>query len=141
MYLHFLMYFVMVNSNSTYFFIVRHYLMRNCELLDVYVTVTHKIVPNNKKLCQIQVCHYKIHTLENVTPLFFHLILVRSRMYTIIYLHIALPQLEDIRGNAELSVQGEGSHASPMQIFNNTPYKITIYLTFLPYLTLHLTLP
>ncbi len=51
--------------------------MRNCELLDIYVTVTHKIVPNNKKLCRNRVRHYEIRTLEKVTPLFFHLILVR----------------------------------------------------------------
>ncbi len=30
-------------------------------LLDIYVTVTHKIIPNNKKLCQIRIHHYKIH--------------------------------------------------------------------------------
>ncbi len=54
-----------------------HYFMCNCELLDIDVTVTHKIVPNNKKLCQIRVRHYEICTLENVTRLFFHLISVR----------------------------------------------------------------
>ncbi len=51
--------------------------MCNCELLNIYVIITHKTVPNNKKLCQIRVRHYEICTLENVTPLFFHLILVR----------------------------------------------------------------
>ncbi len=34
-------------------FIIGHYFMRNCKLLDIYVTVTHKIVPNNKKLRRI----------------------------------------------------------------------------------------
>ncbi len=34
-------------------------------------------MPNNKKLCRNRVRHHEIRTLENVTPLFFHLILVR----------------------------------------------------------------
>ncbi len=53
--------------------------MRNCELLAIYVTVTHKVVSNNEKLCRIRVRHYEISTLENVTPLFFHLILVNGK--------------------------------------------------------------
>ncbi len=64
--------------------------MRNCELLDVYVTVTHKIVPNNKKLCQIRVRHYEICTLENVTPLFFQLILVRWKNNTVTFSNAGL---------------------------------------------------
>ncbi len=43
--------------------------MRNCELLDVYVTVTHKIMPNKKNYVKFEFAITK----ENVTPLFFHL--------------------------------------------------------------------
>ncbi len=51
--LRFLLYFVMANWNSTSFFIVRHYFMGNCDINVKKFTLTHKIMPNNKKICRI----------------------------------------------------------------------------------------
>ncbi len=73
------------------------------------------------------------NTLENVTPLFFHL----THGCILLYYWISHSPNAEV---PHLKVRREASHASPGQILINAPHKVPIYITFLPYLTLHLYL-